>query len=112
MSVQKHMHMYYTRKNNQTYPVSCNRDCGGGCPLLAHVEGGTITKITMNPAAPASMEGCARGFNAHRTVYAKDRITAPLKRTGARGEGSFREVSWEEALDETAEKLFRIKQRY
>jgi hypothetical protein len=27
----------------ETIVVSCNRDCGGGCPLLAHIEGGRVT---------------------------------------------------------------------
>ena len=30
----------------RTVPVSCNLDCGGGCPLLAHIEGGRVARIT------------------------------------------------------------------
>lgn len=96
---------------SKTYPISCNRDCGAGCPLLAHVEDGTIKKITMNPLAPKSMEGCARGFNAHKTVYAKDRITKPLLRSGSRGEDRFVEIPWEEALDRTADMLETTRRR-
>ena len=32
----------------ETIPVSCNKDCAAGCPLLAHVEDGRIVKITNN----------------------------------------------------------------
>ncbi len=33
-----------------TVPVACNRDCGGGCPLLATVRGGRVVRIANNPA--------------------------------------------------------------
>lgn len=93
-------------------PVSCNKDCGGGCPLTAHVKGGKIIKIRNNPAAPETMTGCVRGYKAHEVVYAADRITHPLIRTGERGSGQFREAGWEEALDLMAEQLLTVKTRF
>ena len=45
----------------ETVPVSCNRDCIAGCPLLAHVEDGRLLKVTDNPRKAAMMSGCARG---------------------------------------------------
>ena len=39
-------------------PITCNKDCGGGCPLVAHVENGRIVKITNNPLAGPYMNGC------------------------------------------------------
>lgn len=41
-------------------PVSCNKDCGGGCPLLAHVEDGRLIKITDNPLGTRYTTGCVR----------------------------------------------------
>ena len=38
-----------TPSGEKTVPVSCNRDCGAGCALLAHVKNGRIEKITDNP---------------------------------------------------------------
>ena len=29
-------------------PVSCNFDCGGNCPLIAHIVSGKIVKISNN----------------------------------------------------------------
>ena len=41
-----------------------------------------------------------------------DRLQAPMIRTGERGEGKFKEVTWNEALDETAAKLQAIADEY
>ncbi|MBN1838243.1 MAG: molybdopterin-dependent oxidoreductase, partial [Spirochaetales bacterium] len=79
-------------------PVSCNRDCGAGCPLVAFVEGGRLVRIADNPLRPRGMAGCPRGYRMPRVVYHPERLTRPLRRTGPRGAGQFREISWEEAL--------------
>ena len=59
-------------------PVSCNLDCGGGCPLLAIVEDGVVTGITDNPLGAPYMTGCVKGFQMHRVLYAPDRLRKPL----------------------------------
>ncbi len=96
----------------RTLPVSCNLDCGGGCPLLATVESGRVTSIIDNPAGGPYLSGCIRGYNAHRVLYAPDRIQRPLLRVGPRGSGQFREIPWDKALDLVAEGLAGIKARY
>jgi anaerobic dimethyl sulfoxide reductase subunit A len=58
------------------------------------------------------MQGCSRGFQAARAAYAPDRLLKPLVRTGPRGSGEFKAVSWPEALDRVAEKLIEIKNKY
>lgn len=93
-------------------PVSCGLDCGGGCPLHAHVEGGRVTKIVDNPLGGPYMSGCVKGFQMHRVLHAQDRLKRPLLRTGPRGSGEFREVGWPEALDLVAERLTEIRDRY
>jgi len=55
---------------------------------------------------------CARGQAAPSFMYDPDRLRAPLIRTGERGEGKFKEVTWTEALDYTAEKLRAIGQAF
>jgi anaerobic dimethyl sulfoxide reductase subunit A len=96
----------------KTVPVSCNRDCGAGCPLLARIRTGRIVKVTDNPLRDAHMRGCIRGYQMPRTVYAADRLKTPLLRAGARGSGQFKEISWKEALDRIADKLWEIRDRY
>jgi len=96
----------------QTIPVSCNRDCIGGCPLLAYVKDGRITRIGNNPLGGPYMSGCVKGFQMARLVHAPDRLRQPLLRTGPRGAGQFREIAWPAALDLAAERLANIKARY
>jgi anaerobic dimethyl sulfoxide reductase subunit A len=96
----------------QHLPVTCNRDCIGGCPLIATVEQGRITRISDNPLGGRYLHGCIRGYQAMRQLYAPDRLTQPLLRVGPRGSSEFRPISWPEALDRVADKLRDIRERY
>ena len=58
------------------------------------------------------MSGCVKGTQMARALYAPDRIKTPLLRTGPRGSGQFKEVSWPQALDLVAGRLSAIKARY
>ncbi|MBI9107327.1 MAG: molybdopterin-dependent oxidoreductase [Spirochaetales bacterium] len=89
-------------------PVSCNKDCGGGCPLSAIVEDGRIVRITDSRHRGPWMSGCLRGYRAHRLTYHPDRIKTPLLKD--RRTGSFRKVSWDDALDHTAERLSALRE--
>lgn len=55
---------------------------------------------------------CQKGIMSWRQVYAEDRLLYPLKRIGERGEGKWKRISWDEALDEIAEKLLDIREKY
>ena len=88
--------------DTRTIPVSCNKDCGAGCPLLAHVEDGQIVKITNNPAGTPYMQGCGKGFQAMQVAHAPDRLLKPLIRTGPRGCGDFKEVPWDDNVVDRA----------
>jgi len=97
---------------SHSVPVSCNKDCGAGCPLWARVEDGRIVKIVNNPAASPYLKGCSKGLMSMHPIYARDRLLHPLIRCGARGSGEFRELSWGKTLDYVAEKLARIKKQH
>ncbi len=106
-----------SHRSERTIPVSCNKDCGAGCPLLATVEDGAdadirVTRIRDNPLGGPYMHGCLRGYQMPRVLYAPDRLRAPLLRTGPRGSGQFEEVSWDRALDVVAHRLADVKARY
>jgi anaerobic dimethyl sulfoxide reductase subunit A len=92
--------------------VACNRDCGGGCPLLATVEDGRVVRIANNPAGGPFLKGCVRGYRAMLQQQAPDRLTVPLVRTGPRGSGQFRDASWDEALERVAEGLEAVREKH
>ncbi|MHB1295190.1 MAG: molybdopterin-containing oxidoreductase family protein [Anaerolineae bacterium] len=101
-------HLSEARGETRRVPVTCNRDCGGGCPLVAHVCDGRVVRITDNPLAGSFLHGCPRGYQAHRQLYASDRLHSPLLRIGSRGSGQFREAGWDEALDLVAARLREV----
>ena len=99
-------------KSEQIVPVSCNKDCGGACALLAHVKDSRIVRITNNPLGGKYLKGCVKGFQMPATVHSDDRIQKPLIRSGARGSGLFTEATWSEALHLVAERLAEIKTKH
>lgn len=93
-------------------PSGCCHDCGGRCVLRAHVRDGKIIRIETDNGAQPQIRACLRGRAYRQRVYSADRLQYPLRRTGKRGEGDFERVSWDEALDEVASEITRIKERY
>jgi thiosulfate reductase/polysulfide reductase chain A len=87
--------------------------CPWKCGITVESVGGRVMKIDGNPLDPKSHGMlCARGQGGVSFMNDPDRLQSPMIRTGERGEGKFREVSWEEAFDYTAEKLLEIKEKY
>jgi anaerobic selenocysteine-containing dehydrogenase len=63
-------------------------------------------KLEGEPKDPISRGGlCARGQASIQTTYHPDRVTQPMKRSGNRGSGEFKPISWDEAIAELAGKL-------
>jgi anaerobic selenocysteine-containing dehydrogenase len=48
---------------------------------------------------------CPRGVKGPEITYSEDRLTQPLKRVGPRGSGKFETTTWDEALDDIANRL-------
>ena len=89
-------------------------NCESGCGLLAYVDKTTfeVRKFEGNPAHPGSRgRNCAKGPATHNQTYDPERILYPLKRVGARGEGKWKRISWDQALDEIALKMRESRQR-
>src|SRR5881396_557565 len=67
---------------------------------------GLAKKLEGNPAHPINQgKLCVRGQAGIQVTYHPDRIGHPLKRAGARGNGQFQEVTWDEALSELISRL-------
>src|ERR1039457_2105063 len=92
----------------------CALDCPDACAVLVTIDatidgGGKATRLRGDPAHPVT-----RGFLCGKVArylereYAPSRLLYPLRRTGAKGEGRFARVTWDEALDEIAARLKAI----
>jgi thiosulfate reductase/polysulfide reductase chain A len=93
-------------------PTTCDM-CVNKCSVIAVVEKGVVKKLNPNPESPKSRGMlCARGNAGIQQLYDSSRIKHPMIRTGERGEGKWKVVSWDEALDFTAQKLSAIKEKY
>ncbi|HHX73364.1 MAG TPA: molybdopterin-dependent oxidoreductase, partial [Firmicutes bacterium] len=87
--------------------------CHHNCGVLVHVEDGRVVKVTGNSEHPGSRGHiCERAARAPQWLYHPDQLRHALKRVGGRGEGKWRQIPWEEALDEIAAKLSELKAAY
>jgi thiosulfate reductase/polysulfide reductase chain A len=93
-------------------PSMCEM-CVWRCGLIAKVKDGRVVKLEGNPEHPHSRgKLCPRGQSGLMNTYDPDRVLTPLIRVGQRGEGKFRQASWDEALDLTASQMLAIKNKY
>src|SRR6201996_7051620 len=100
--------------------------CSSGCGLQVRVmqgeaevvrrgqrgliKMGLAKKLEGNPQHPVNQgKLCARGQAGLQVLYNPDRITHPIKRTGARGAGEFQQISWDDALREVAAHLTALQ---
>jgi len=93
-------------------PTGACYDCGGRCVLKVHVKDGVAIRVETDDGDEPQLRACLRGRALRKQVYAPDRLRFPQKRVGARGEGKFERISWDEALDTVARELVRIKETY
>lgn len=97
----------------RTTSWSAGPGCHGTCGVLAHIKNGKLIKIEGDPDHPWNQGRlCARCLAMTQYVYHPDRLTRPLKRVGARGEGKWREISWDEAYDWIEKEMKRIRREY
>ena len=85
--------------------------CSTICGIVGHVKDGRLIKIEGNPNDPNSRGYlCARGQAGLNHLYHPERLLYPLKRIGKRGEGKWKRITWDQALDEIAERLKAVRE--
>lgn len=81
--------------------------CGVGCQLYLHVRDGKVVKVTGVEDVPPNYGSlCVKGRFGFDFIHDEGRLTHPL----IKEQGTFREATWEEALDLVAGKLKDIKE--
>jgi anaerobic selenocysteine-containing dehydrogenase len=89
--------------------AACPHDCPDTCAMLVEVEDGRATRVSGDPDHPPTQGFlCTKVTRYLERVYNPDRLLYPLRRIGAKGEGRFERISWDEALDTIAHRFSEI----
>jgi anaerobic selenocysteine-containing dehydrogenase/Fe-S-cluster-containing dehydrogenase component len=99
------------RKADRVVPGGCNI-CFNSCSTKYHFQGERLVQVTGNEDDPV-LRGkiCPKSQLALQLHNSPRRLTRPLKRVGARGEGRFEPISWQQALDEIAGKMKSLREQ-
>ncbi|SDE23760.1 Anaerobic selenocysteine-containing dehydrogenase [Paenibacillus sp. UNCCL117] len=90
----------YANQQTGVVPAVCSLDCPDQCGLLIHKAESKIIKIEGDPAHPVTQGAiCNKVRHLADRIYDPKRLQYPLKRVGAKGEGLFERISWEEAVE-------------
>ena len=116
---------YLTDDQLTTVVTSCDHNCGSRHMLVAHKKGDVIVRLSSDDGryqaggaygkdtvAEPQLRACLRGRSYRSRLYSPERLLYPMMRVGPRGEGRFKRVSWDEALDHIAKKMVELKQKY
>ncbi len=116
---------YPTDDQLTTVVTSCAHNCGSRHALVAHKKGDVIVRLSTDDGrfqkggffgkdteAEPQLRGCLRGRSYRARLYSPERLLYPMLRVGKRGEGKFKRVSWDEALDYVAKKMVELRNNY
>ncbi len=103
-----------SRARDDVWIPSVCKMCGNGCGILVHRVDGVVVKVEGNPDNPHNFgKLCAKGHSAVMAIYDPNRLRRCLRRTNPRkGPGEdpgWQEVDWEEAIEEVATRLRKIR---
>jgi thiosulfate reductase / polysulfide reductase chain A len=99
---------YRNAKATPTICFGCTTQCG----VLAWVEDGKVKRVTGNPLCPnAGGKICAKANGPVHATYYPQRVLYPMRRVGKRGEGNWKRITWDEALDEIAGRMKAIREK-
>lgn len=98
-----------TGAERKAIPTAC-WSCVTRDAMIGFVEDGRLVKLE---GQPESIRGrgkiCSKGQAGVNQLYDPDRVLYPMRRVGARGEGKWKRVSWDEALTELAGRLKKLR---
>ena len=101
-------------KPKQEYFTFCHLCCGH-CSIKATVEDGKVVDIAPDMESGFANELCPvkkSRLSIPEVLTHPDRLKYPLKRVGEKGEGKWKEISWDEALETIAKRLGELKEKH
>ncbi|PJI45863.1 MAG: dehydrogenase [Rhizobium sp.] len=109
--------MQYTNVMNIASPIRttghtvCPHDCPSACALNVDLDAeGRIGRVRGSPDNSYTAGViCAKVARYAERLYQPGRLLTPKRRKGAKGEGAWQEVSWDDALDEIAEAFVKAE---
>src|SRR5580704_3661221 len=93
---------------------ACPHDCPSTCALEVEIiDGRTIGRVRgAEENAYTAGVICAKVARYAERVHHPDRLAHPMRRVGPKGSGQFAPISWDQALDEIAERFTRATQSF
>lgn len=89
------------------------RFCLVRCGMIVETKDGEVVKIKGDKEHPLSKGYlCMKGLASLDITNAEKRVIYPQKRVGERGSGQWRRVSWDEAIDDIADRMKKIIERH
>jgi anaerobic selenocysteine-containing dehydrogenase len=93
----------------QTVKSACPLNCFDSCGFNVTIDKGKVVKIEGDPNHPITKgKICGRGRMLETRANSTDRLSKPLKKIN----GEFHPISWKQALDEIAEEMSKVKEKY
>ncbi|MEG7525203.1 MAG: molybdopterin-dependent oxidoreductase, partial [Chromatiales bacterium] len=109
----------------ETVVTSCAHNCGSRHMLVAHKWKDVIVRLSTDDGRyqrgghfgkdsleEPQLRACLRGRSYRQRIYSAERLLYPMMRVGERGEGKFKRISWDEALDFVTKKMVYLKDTY
>ena len=91
-----------------TVKTTCPRDCYDACGISVTLRDGAVASVRGDADHHVSRgKLCGKCSIAYNGVFldSDQRLTTPLRRSGAKGVGAFSPVTWEQALGDIADRL-------
>src|SRR3954449_12865964 len=93
---------------------TCPHDCPSACALDVEViDGSTIGRVRGSKLQSYTAGVvCAKVARYAERIHHPERLMYPLRRTGAKGSGQFARITWDEALDEIADRFNQAEREF
>jgi anaerobic selenocysteine-containing dehydrogenase len=100
------------RLDTTVYKTQCYI-CNQGCDATVHVKNGEVVLVEGDRSSAVTKGTlCSKGLASRDMLYHPDRLLYPMKRTGARAEGRWQRITWDEALDTIAQRLRSVEEEF
>lgn len=91
----------------------CPHNCYDTCGERVYIKDEKVIKIEGEPTHPITKGHlCLKGFANVPKINSPERVKYPMLRVGERGEGKFKRISWDEAMDWMVDKIHELQEKY